>query len=345
MYFSKLFRIMTFWKTPAIYVFLVVSFDIYETEEEAVGVLARDATDDAEVGAGGGKKRCKVACASDKVNTKWEAAAKAVAKPITQITAETTTDAITATTTAEATTAKTTTGKTTAKTTTRKTTAKTTTDKTTAKTTTDKTTAKPTDKPTAKTSEPEDLLATTLKTALKPLPPGVVEVKAEAMKVKEKVAEKVAAAKALASGEAGATPDKKSIAAALAASSGKKGAKPALAVSASDPWCKVTTFSTKQYDKVKHTVASRKSYIQYFDHDENRWVCLFSTTHDEHRKWSTFMVDQVQSPDANIDKLKEVGKMIKLGQLKIPEDWRERGICFGGESADSRSCSTADDED
>ena len=57
------------------------------------------------------------------------------------------------------------------------------------------------------------------------------------------------------------------------------------------------------------------------------------------------MVDQVKNPFANLDKLKEVGEMTKLGQLKIPDDWRERGIVFVGESADLRSCSDALDED
>ena len=112
-----------------------------------------------------------------------------------------------------------------------------------------------------------------------------------------------------------------------------------------DSQCKVTMFATTMYDKVKHTVATRKSYIQYYDHDEQRWKCLFSSTAPEHRTWSEFMVDQMKDPHGNLDKFKEIARMFKLGQLKVPQDWCERGVVFGGESADSRSMDSAMDED
>ena len=161
----------------------------------------------------------------------------------------------------------------------------------------------------------DSLLAAALHSAETPLPPGVQDVKFLA--VAAAAAEKTPTA-------------------------GKQ--KPAACSKkfAEDNGCSVAYFQTPTWDKVKHTVATRKSYLQYYDHDMVKWVCLFSCTHPQHKLYSDFMADQVAAPGAHLDRLKDIGKMLKNGEIKVDSEWRDRGIIFGGESGDSRRSDVSD---
>ena len=76
-------------------------------------------------------------------------------------------------------------------------------------------------------------------------------------------------------------------------------------------------------------------------------VFLFSSTHPQHKMYSEFMKDQALAPGAHIDRFKDIGEMLKNGEIKIDSEWRDRGIIFGGESGDSRRSDVSDvaDED
>ena len=160
----------------------------------------------------------------------------------------------------------------------------------------------------------ESLLAAALHSAATPLPPGVQDVKFLAL--------------------AAATSCRKK-------EEAKTQKQPARGGKA-DNGCNVVYFSTPTWDRVKHTTASRKSYLQYYDHDDQKWHCLYSSTNVEHKRYAEFIADQLLAPQIHIEHIKDLAKLLRTGEIKLMEDWRERGIVFGGESADSRRSDVSD---
>ena len=107
--------------------------------------------------------------------------------------------------------------------------------------------------------------------------------------------------------------------------------------------CRVQKFSTRAWGLVKQTVASKKSYIQYYDHDAGgKWKCVFSTTNPQHEKFTDFISDQMMAECSTPAKIKDLGHELKTGGIKLPANWRDEGILFGGESVDSMSLSCDD---
>ena len=124
----------------------------------------------------------------------------------------------------------------------------------------------------------------------------------------------------------------------------EKHVKAVLGVEPAAKACRVYHFSTLAWGEVKQTVATKKSYIQYYDTEEKKWKCIFSSSHPLNERFSEFLVEQMKAPIMTTEKIKELGTMLKNGEIKLEENWRDGGIMFGGESADSSMYGSATDE-
>ena len=125
----------------------------------------------------------------------------------------------------------------------------------------------------------------------------------------------------------------------------EKHAKPVAEAEPPAQACRVNYFDAVAWGQVKQTVATKKSYIQYWDTEEEKWKCVFSSSHSLNERFSEFLCEQMKEPFMNMEKVKELGTMLKTGEIKLSDNWRDGGIQFGGESADSSMHGSATDID